>query len=95
MKILSVSDVVKPRLFQYSDARPYADVDLSLSYGDLPPNNRITGRITNCVSASAATQHMEAPISANNTHPTPFPPLSIILPQIRLHIMSILIKLTV
>jgi hypothetical protein len=32
---------------------------------------RITGKITIFVSASAATQHIEAPISANNPHPTP------------------------
>ena len=35
MKILSVSDVVKPELFQRSDS--VADVDLILSCGDLPP----------------------------------------------------------
>jgi hypothetical protein len=27
------------------------------------------GKIANCVSGSATTQHIEAPISANNTHP--------------------------
>ena len=37
MKILSVSDVVKPELFQQSDPDSFADVDLILSCGDLPP----------------------------------------------------------
>ena len=37
MKILAVSDVVKPILFRHSDADPFADVDLILSCGDLPP----------------------------------------------------------
>ena len=37
MKILSVSDVVKPRLLQHSDSGSLANVDLILSCGDLPP----------------------------------------------------------
>ena len=36
MKILSVSDVVKPILFQHSDDDRFADVDLIISCGDLP-----------------------------------------------------------
>jgi Icc-related predicted phosphoesterase len=36
MKILSVSDVVKPILFQHSDDSRYADLDLIISCGDLP-----------------------------------------------------------
>ena len=36
MKILSVSDVVKPILFQHSNDSRYADVDLIISCGDLP-----------------------------------------------------------
>ena len=37
MKILSVSDVVKPRLLQHSNSDALADVDLIFSCGDLPP----------------------------------------------------------
>jgi Icc-related predicted phosphoesterase len=37
MKILSVSDVVKPTLFQHANSGPLAGVDLILSCGDLPP----------------------------------------------------------
>ena len=37
MKILSVSDVVKPRLLQHPDSDSFADIDLILSCGDLPP----------------------------------------------------------
>jgi len=39
MKILSVSDVIKPGLFQHSASDSFADVDvdLILSCGDLPP----------------------------------------------------------
>ena len=37
MKILSVSDVVKPGLLQHSNSDSFADVDLILSCGDLPP----------------------------------------------------------
>ena len=37
MKILSVSDVVKPGLLQHSGSDRLADVDLILSCGDLPP----------------------------------------------------------
>jgi Icc-related predicted phosphoesterase len=37
MKILSVSDVVKPELLQHSDSHSFAGVDLILSCGDLPP----------------------------------------------------------
>jgi Icc-related predicted phosphoesterase len=37
MKILSVSDVVKPRLLQQSNSDALADVDLIISCGDLPP----------------------------------------------------------
>ena len=36
MKILSVSDVVKPILYHHSDDSRFADVDLILSCGDLP-----------------------------------------------------------
>ena len=37
IKILSVSDVVKPSLLQDSEAGPLAEIDLVLSCGDLPP----------------------------------------------------------
>ena len=37
LKILSVSDVVKPVLFEGANIAPFADVDLILSCGDLPP----------------------------------------------------------
>ena len=37
MKILSVSDVVKPELLKLSGSDRFADVDLILSCGDLPP----------------------------------------------------------
>ena len=37
IKILSVSDVIKPSLFQHSTSGSFADVDLILSCGDLPP----------------------------------------------------------
>ena len=37
VKILSVSDVVKPELLRPSDSDSLADVDLILSCGDLPP----------------------------------------------------------
>jgi Icc-related predicted phosphoesterase len=36
MKILSVSDVVKPILFQHSADSPFEEIDLILSCGDLP-----------------------------------------------------------
>jgi len=36
MKILSVSDVVKPILFQHSADSSFANVDLIISCGDLP-----------------------------------------------------------
>jgi Icc-related predicted phosphoesterase len=37
INILSVSDVVKPILFERANTAPFADVDLILSCGDLPP----------------------------------------------------------
>ena len=37
MKILSVSDVERPRLLQRSASDAFADIDLILSCGDLPP----------------------------------------------------------
>ena len=37
MKILSVSDIVVPELSGHFDRQPFAEVDLVLSCGDLPP----------------------------------------------------------
>jgi Icc-related predicted phosphoesterase len=37
MKILTVSDVVKPELLQQSDSDSFEDIDLIFSCGDLPP----------------------------------------------------------
>lgn len=37
IRILTVSDVVEPILKQPSDTRPFADIDLIISCGDLPP----------------------------------------------------------
>ena len=49
MKILSVSDVVKPGLLQQSDSDAFEGVDLILSCGDLPPE--YLSRLVNCFKA--------------------------------------------
>ncbi len=46
IKILSVSDVVQPVLFENRAHRPFAEVDLILSCGDLPPE--YLARLVNC-----------------------------------------------
>jgi len=49
MKILSVSDVVAPILDQHVPAGPFADIDLILSCGDLPPE--YLSRLVNALNA--------------------------------------------